>query len=92
MTTIGLLDAARGHPDSGLEWLERGRQRNLAHGNETFALWSQRELAAVMLARGEPGDRDTARAELEALVAWLRERGFHGFLVRAERLLGEARR
>jgi hypothetical protein len=92
MTTIGLLDAARGNPDSGLEWLERGRRRNLAHGNEAFALWSQRECAAVLLARGEPGDHDTARAELESLVARLRERGFHGFLVRAERLLVEARR
>ena len=90
MTTIGLLEAARGHPDEALDWLARGHDRNLEHGNLAFALWSRRERAAVLLARDRPGDRDAARAELEHLVAELRDQGFHGFQVRAERLLAEA--
>jgi tetratricopeptide (TPR) repeat protein len=90
MTTIGLLDAARGNADDALAWLDRGRTRNAAHGNVAFALWSRRERAAVLLARDGPGDRDLARTELAELIDELRARGFHGFLVRAERLLADA--
>jgi ATP/maltotriose-dependent transcriptional regulator MalT len=92
MTTIGLFDAARGNTDSALEWLDRGKTRNLAHGNLAFALWTRRERAAVLLERDRPGDRDTARAELEELVAELRDQGFHGFQGRTERLLAKATR
>jgi hypothetical protein len=53
-------------------------------------LWTRRERAGVLLARDAPGDRETAHRDLHALVIELRDLGFHGFQVRAERLLAES--
>ncbi|MQA08605.1 MAG: AAA family ATPase [Pseudonocardiaceae bacterium] len=89
-TGIGLLDAAQGRYDQALRWLRRGHDRNLAMGNLAFALWTERERGAVLLARDSPGDRVTAERLLAEVVDQMRSLELNGFAERAQRLLAVA--
>ncbi|MGH9135532.1 MAG: ATP-binding protein, partial [Acidimicrobiales bacterium] len=85
-TAFGLVVAAQRRFDDALRWLDVGHQRNLAMGNRAYALFNRREKAAVLLARGGPGDLEAAGALLTDLIAELRSWGFTAFIGRAESL------
>ncbi|MGH9187493.1 MAG: hypothetical protein ACRD0U_17035, partial [Acidimicrobiales bacterium] len=90
-TAVGLFDATCGRFDAALEALEQGRSRNKAMGNHGFALWTRREMAAVLLARDGPGDREQAADTLDDVIDHFHRLGFTGILPRAEMLLALAR-
>lgn len=91
-TTVGLLDGVCGRYDEALDWLAIGRDRNAAFGNRAFALWTEREGAALLLRRGGPGDHEAAEQLLTRVVSDLEDSGFSGLAVRAHSLLAEAQR
>ena len=89
-TPLGLIEAARGDFDEALRWLDIGRRRNLAIGNRAYALFTERERAAVLLARGRDTDRADATATLTKVIADFERLGFTGFTARAQSLLANA--
>ncbi|MGH9137901.1 MAG: ATP-binding protein, partial [Acidimicrobiales bacterium] len=89
-TPFGLVNAAAGRFDEALRWLDTGYRRNLAVGNRAYALWTRRETAAVLIARGDDGDRQRAATILADVISEVRSTGFDGFVARAAWLAAQA--
>ncbi len=78
---LGLLVALRDEHDEAVALFEDAAERSRGGGGAAAAAWSDLELARVLMARGEAGDEDRARALLRDAAAVADELGL-GFLAR----------
>jgi class 3 adenylate cyclase/tetratricopeptide (TPR) repeat protein len=77
-TALAVLEATMRHYDHAGDWFERALESNRATGAAAQTVFTQREYARMLLARGRPGDGARGRSLLDDAAAASRLHRFEG--------------
>jgi tetratricopeptide (TPR) repeat protein len=83
---LALLADVLGRHDEAVGHFERALEAHRAAGALPYLAHTQREFAATLLTRGEPGDRERAGQLLDTAIETYRRLGMHRWLEQAEAL------